>query len=176
MNIRKFNQHIPQLAARVFIDSTALVIGQVTLADDVSIWPITVLRGDVNTITVGARTNIQDGTVIHVAHKSKEHPAGVPTIIGEDVTIGHQTVIHACTIHDRVLVGIGAVVLDNAVIESDVIVGASSLVPPNKVLESGFLYFGSPVKKIRPLTTAEIEHLLYSSKLYVDLKNEHSNC
>lgn len=173
MSIREFNQHHPKIASRVFIDETALVIGEVSLADDVSIWPMTVLRGDVNSITVGARTNIQDGTIIHVNHKTTANPKGDPTIIGADVTIGHQAVIHACTIQDRVLIGIGAIVLDNAVIESDVMVGAGSLVPPNKTLESGFLYFGSPIKKIRPLTAEEIKHLHESAEHYVKLKNEY---
>lgn len=173
MNIRKFKQYKPQIGQRVFIDLTAVVIGEVTLADDVSVWPMAVIRGDVNSITIGARTNIQDGTIIHVNHKSEENPKGDPAIIGANVTVGHQAVIHACTIHDRVLIGIGTRVLDNAIVESDVIVGAGSLVPPNKTLESGFLYFGSPVKKIRALTEEEIEHLRYSAAHYVKLKDEH---
>lgn len=175
MSIREFNQHHPKIASGVFIDETALVIGEVSLAEDVSIWPMAVLRGDVNSITVGARTNIQDGTIIHVNHKTTENPKGDPTVIGADVTIGHQAVIHACTIHDRVLIGIGAIVLDNAIIESDVMIGAGSLVPPNKTLASGFLYFGSPVKQIRPLTAEEIAHLRESAEHYMQLKNEYAN-
>ncbi len=175
MNVRQFKQNAPQLAKNVYIDPTALVIGSVSLAEDVSIWPMAVLRGDVNFIHIGARTNIQDGTIIHVNHKTEKNPKGDPTIIGEDVTVGHQAVIHACTIHDRVLIGISATVLDNAVVESDIIVGAGSLVPPNKILESGFLYLGSPVKKIRPLSEEELHHLRYSAEHYVKLKNEHRN-
>lgn len=173
MPIRSFEKKSPQLGHQVYIDPTALVIGHVTLGDDVSIWPMTVLRGDVNSITVGARSNIQDGTIIHVNRSTEQNPTGDPVIIGEDVTVGHQVVIHACTIHDRVLVGIGARVLDNVVIESDVLVGAGSLVPPNKILKSGYLYFGSPVKQIRPLEKSEIQHLLHSASNYVALKNQY---
>jgi carbonic anhydrase/acetyltransferase-like protein (isoleucine patch superfamily) len=173
MTIRNFNSTTPTLGNKTFVDTTAVVIGDVFLDDDVSIWPMCVLRGDVNSIHIGARTNIQDGTIIHVNHKTINNPEGDRAHIGEDVTVGHQAVIHACTIKDRVLVGIGTKVLDNAVIESDVMIGAGSLVPPNKVLQSGFLYFGSPVKQIRPLTKEELQHLKDSALHYVDLKNQH---
>jgi len=174
MTIRNFKSHTPKLGKNVFVDETALIIGQVDLADDVSIWPMCVLRGDVNTISIGARTNIQDGAILHVNHKSPDNLEGDPVIIGEDVTVGHQAMIHGCTIKDRVLVGIGSKIMDKAVIESDVMIGAGSLVPPNKVLESGYLYFGSPIKQVRKLTEAELKHLLYSSQHYVEIKNEHA--
>jgi len=173
MTIRNYKSHTPKLGKGVYVDEMALIIGQVELADEVSIWPMCVLRGDVNSITVGARSNIQDGTIIHVNHASPDNPNGDPVIIGKDVTVGHQAMIHGCTIGDRVLVGIGAKILDKAIIEPDVIIGAGSLVPPNKRLESGYLYFGSPVKQIRKLTEDEVKGLLYSSAHYVEAKNEH---
>lgn len=173
MPIQSFQGINANIGLNCFIDSTALIIGNVTLADDVSIWPMTVLRGDVNSITIGARTNIQDGTVIHVNHKSNENPNGDPVVIGKDVTIGHQAMIHGCVIKDRVLVGIGVKILDKAIIESDVMIGAGSLVPPNKVLESGYLYFGSPVKLIRQLSESELNHLKYSAEHYLKLKNKY---
>lgn len=173
MTIKAFLKTFPKIGSNCFIDDSAVVIGDVILSDDVSIWPMAVLRGDVNSITVGSRTNIQDGTVIHVNHKYSENPTGDPVIIGTDVTIGHQAMIHGCTIKDRVLVGIGVKILDNAIIESDVMIGAGSLVPPNKTLESGYLYFGSPVKLIRQLSETELHYLKYSSEHYCELKNKY---
>jgi len=171
--IRSFNKISPQIANKVFIDPFSTVIGDVRLADDVSIWPMCVLRGDVNHITVGARTNIQDGSVLHVARKGEATVNGYSLNIGEDVTVGHKAMLHACQIGDRVLIGMGAIVLDNACIESDVILAAGSLVPPNKVLASGYLYVGSPAKAARPLTEAEFAFLKRSASHYVKLKDEY---
>lgn len=171
--IRKFKDIIPKIGNHVYVDEQAAVIGDVELADDVSIWPGAVLRGDVNKITVGARSNIQDNSVCHVEHKSEWNPAGCPLIIGADVTVGHAVILHGCKIDDRCLIGMGSIILDGAHIQSEVLLGAGSLVPQNKVLASGYLYFGNPVKQIRKLTDEELEHFIYSSTHYVKLKNEY---
>ncbi|MGU3525839.1 gamma carbonic anhydrase family protein [Enterobacteriaceae bacterium C23F] len=172
-NIRPYKSSIPTIASRVMIDSSSVVIGDVRLADDVSIWPLVAIRGDVNHVCVGARSNIQDGSVLHVTHKSSYNPDGNPLIVGEDVTVGHKVMLHGCTIGNRVLVGMGSILLDGAVVEDDVMIGAGSLVPQNKRLESGFLYLGSPVKQIRPLKEAELEGLKYSANNYVKWKDEY---
>lgn len=153
------------------VDPSSVVIGDVTLADDVSIWPLVAIRGDVNRVVIGARTNVQDGCVLHVTHKSSYNPDGYPLVVGEDVTVGHKAMLHGCTIGNRVLVGMGSILLDGAIIEDDVMIGAGSLVPPGKRLVSGYLYLGSPVKQIRPLTPEEYEGLLYSANNYVNWKN-----
>jgi len=175
MNIRNFQEFSPQLGKHVFIDETAVVIGQVTLGDDCSIWPQTVIRGDENTITIGQRTNIQDGSVLHVNHANERNPTGDPLLIGNDVTVGHRVVLHGCTIEDECLIGINSVILDRALIKKNVLIGANSLVPSGKILESGYLYLGSPVKKIRQLTAEEIALLKYSALHYVELKNKYGS-
>lgn len=171
--LRSYKNIHPTIGNAVYIDPFSTVIGDVTLADDVSIWPMCVLRGDVNYISVGARTNIQDGSVLHVARKGEASEDGYGLLIGEDVTVGHKAMLHACNVGSRVLIGMGAIVLDNATIEDDVILAAGSLVPPNKVLASGFLYVGSPAKAARPLTDAEFAFLKRSANHYVNLKNEY---
>lgn len=173
MPIRSFQSFKPALGQRVYLDDTALVIGQVTLGDDVSLWPFVVVRGDVNSIRIGARSNIQDLTVLHVAHDGPYSPGGFQLVIGDDVTVGHRCLLHACTIGDRSLIGMGAIVLDGAVIESNVLLGAGSLVSPGKRLESGYLYRGSPAQRIRRLTAAELEMLSYSAGHYVRLKDQY---
>ena len=152
--IRKFKDFTPSIGKRVFVDIQATVIGDVCLGDDVSIWPQSVIRGDINPITIGKRTNIQDGSIVHVTHKS-QYSDGCECHIGSDVTIGHGCIIHACTIEDMALVGMGSVILDGTTISKKVIIGAKSLVPSGKTLESGYLYMGSPCKKIRPLKDDE---------------------
>ncbi|CPR16540.1 carbonic anhydrase, family 3 [Brenneria goodwinii] len=163
----------PIIGENVMIDASSVVIGKVTLGNDVSIWPLVAIRGDVNDIHIGARSNIQDGSVLHITHGSEKNPEGNPLIIGEDVTVGHKAMLHGCTIGNRVLVGMGSIILDGAVIEDDVMIGAGSLVPPRKHLESGYLYLGSPAKKIRPLSQEEIEGLEYSAANYVRWKNDY---
>ena len=167
MTIRAYLNHVPQLGERVYVDEAAVVIGKVSLADEVSIWCGAVVRGDVNTIQIGKRSNVQDGSVLHVTGGSANHPAGSPLIIGEDVTIGHHVTLHGCIIGNRVLVGMGAFVLDDAVIEDDVMIGAGSLVPPRKRLQSGLMYMGSPAKAVRELTEAEKAFLRQSAQNYV---------
>ena len=167
MTIRAYLNHVPQLGERVYVDEAAVVIGKVNLADEVSIWCGAVVRGDVNTIQIGKRSNVQDGSVLHVTGGSANNPAGSPLIIGEDVTIGHHVTLHGCIIGNRVLVGMGAIVLDDAVIEDDVMIGAGSLVPPRKRLQSGLMYMGSPAKAVRELTEAEKAFLRQSAQNYV---------
>ena len=169
--IRKFKDFTPSIGKRVFVDIQATVIGDVCLGDDVSIWPQSVIRGDINPITVGKRTNIQDGSIVHVTHNS-QYSDGYECHIGSDVTIGHGCIIHACTIEDMALVGMGSVILDGTTISKKVIIGAKSLVPSGKTLESGYLYMGSPCKKIRPLKDDELEFLKYSATHYVNTKND----
>jgi len=161
------------MGQRVMVDATSVVIGDVRVADDVGIWPLVAIRGDVNYVQIGARSNIQDGSVLHVTHKASYNPEGNPLIIGEDVTVGHKVMLHGCTVGNRVLVGMGSILLDGVVVEDDVMIGAGSLVPQNKRLASGFLYLGSPVKQIRPLTEAEIAGLKYSANNYVKWKDDY---
>ncbi|HSG60369.1 MAG TPA: gamma carbonic anhydrase family protein [Pseudomonadales bacterium] len=174
-NIRPYLEYQPQIAERVLIDSSAVVIGNVSLHDDVSVWPLCVLRGDVNRIVVGPRSNIQDGTVIHVSRPKPNLPDGWPTLIGADVTIAHKVMLHGCTIEDRVLVGMGAIIMDGVHIASDVIVAAGALVPPGKHLASGYVYSGSPAKASRPLREEEKMLFLKQSANYVTLKDQYLN-
>lgn len=171
--VRPFNGDRPIVGDRVWIDPAATVIGRVHLGDDVSIWPGVVLRGDVHRIHIGARTNVQDGTIAHVTHDGPYSPGGFPLIVGEDVTVGHAAVLHACTIGDRCLIGMGAIVLDGAVIESDVMLAAGSLVSPGKRLKSGWLYRGRPAEPARELTQQQLEALRYSAEHYVRLKDQY---
>ena len=171
MGLRTYRGVSPSLGERVYVDEDSVVLGDVTLGDDVSIWPKAVLRGDMNSIRVGARSNIQDGAVLHITHDGPFTPEGFPVVIGEEVTVGHSAVIHACTIHDRVLIGMGAIVLDGAVVHSNVIVAAGAVVPPGKTLESGYVYAGNPARPLRPLHEREYEFLPYSARNYVALKD-----
>jgi len=172
MTIRKFKDKTPVVADSAFVDETAIVIGDTIIGEHASIWPMTVIRGDVNTIKIGDYTNIQDGSVLHVNHAGPENPGGDPLTIGNYVTVGHKALIHACTVGDYCLIGMAAVVMDNAVIEDNVILGAGSLVSPNKVLESG-LWVGRPAVKKRDLTEDEIKMLKYSATHYAELADEH---
>ena len=173
MKIRSFQGMTPQLGERVFVDPSAVVLGDVVLGDDVSVWPLTVIRGDMHRIRIGDRTSVQDGSVLHITHAGPFNPDGFPLIIGSDVTIGHQAMLHGCTIGNKVLVGMGAMVMDGAIVEDEVIIGAGSLVPPGKTLESGYLYVGRPVKQQRPLTEKELKFFSYTAANYVKLKDQH---
>ncbi len=173
MTIRRFEGHMPELETGAWVDPTALVTGQVHLGRDASIWPMSVLRGDINRIEIGVRSNVQDGTIVHVTHASRFNPRGAPVTVGADVTVGHKAVLHACTIEERCLIGMGSVILDEAVIRREVIVGAGSVVPPGKELESGYLWLGAPARKVRPLTDEELEYLGYSAEYYVELAARH---
>lgn len=173
MTIRPFNGTTPKIAASAYIDEAAVVIGDVHIGEDSSIWPMVAARGDVHHIRIGARTNIQDGSVLHVTADNQFNPGGYPLTIGDEVTVGHGAILHACTVEDLCLIGMGATVLDGAVVRSQAMVAAGSLVPPGKVLEGGYLWVGSPVKQARPLKPAELEYLSFSAQHYVALKNRH---
>lgn len=173
MALRSFNGISPRLEEGVFVDSSAVVIGDVSLGTNASIWPGVVIRGDVNSITIGQETNIQDGAVLHVTHRSTSNPEGYPLRVGNGVTVGHKAVLHGCSIGDLCLIGIGAIIMDGAIIEDRVMVGAGALVPPGKRLESGYLYVGSPARVSRPLKDEEIAYLTYSKDGYVRLKTQH---
>ena len=169
--IRSYNGITPSLGQQVYVDPAAVIIGDVTVGDDSSVWPCAVIRGDMHRIRIGARTSVQDGAVLHITHAGDYNPDGWPLIIGDDVTIGHSANLHGCTIGNRVLVGINATIMDGAVVEDDVMIGAGTLVPPGKRLVSGYLYVGSPCQQARPLKDSEKAFLRYSSKTYVNLKN-----
>ncbi len=171
--LRKFKNNQPKIGTHVYIDETAVVIGDVVLGDDVSIWPAAVVRGDVESIRIGEGTNIQDGSVLHVSHAGDYSENGHPLIIGKGVTIGHKAVVHACTVGDYCLIGIGAIILDDAILEDYVMLGAGALVPQGKKLEGGFLYVGVPAKQVRPLKESEKEFLEYSYKHYIELKDDY---
>lgn len=172
-SIRLYQGITPSLASSAYVDPSAVVIGDVSLGADCSVWPLSVIRGDVNQIKIGSRSNIQDGCVIHVSRPSSDQPRGFATHIGEDVTVGHKVMLHGCTIGSRVMIGMGAIVLDGAIIEDDVIVGAGALVTPGKRLTSGYLYTGSPARQARPLKDSEREHFIANAANYVDLKNDY---
>ncbi len=163
----------PTLAAGVYIDPSATVIGKVELGINCSVWPLCSVRGDVNFIRIGDRSNVQDGSVIHVSRPTDNNPDGQPTIIGDDVTVGHKVMLHGCRIGNRVLVGMGAIVMDDVNVEDDVIIAAGALVPPGKTLPAGYLYTGSPARQTRPLSTDEVEFLRESASNYVALKNDY---
>ena len=173
MTIRTFQNHTPEIADSAYIDPTALVIGRVKIGADSSVWPMTVIRGDINTVTIGKRTNIQDSSILHVTHDGPYSPGGASLLIGNDVTVGHGVTLHACTLEDNCLIGIGSIVLDGAVVGKNAMLGAGSLVPGGKVLEGGYLWMGRPAKKVRELTNEEIEYLSYSSEHYVKVKQMH---
>jgi carbonic anhydrase/acetyltransferase-like protein (isoleucine patch superfamily) len=173
MAIRPYKGILPKLGARVYVDESAAVIGDVVLGDDASVWPMCSVRGDVNIIRIGARTNIQDNTVMHVTHKYSGLPEGRACIVGDDVTVGHQCVLHACTIGNRCLIGMGSIVLDGAVLHDGVLLGAGSLVTEGKELEGGYLWLGRPAKKARALTEKELAWFEYSAKHYVKLKDDY---
>jgi carbonic anhydrase/acetyltransferase-like protein (isoleucine patch superfamily) len=170
-HLRSFKGITPILGARTYVDPAATVIGDVVVGDDVSIWPGAILRGDVNHIRIGARSNVQDGAVVHVTHDGPYSPGGFPTIVGEGVTIGHAAVIHACTIEDYCLIGMHATVLDGAVVKKYGFVGAGSVVPPGKVVGERELWLGNPAQRVRVLNDKQIEQLHYSADHYVRLKD-----
>jgi carbonic anhydrase/acetyltransferase-like protein (isoleucine patch superfamily) len=173
VNIRTYRNFSPALGARVYVDPAAVVIGRVTIGDDASIWPTAVVRGDVHAIEIGARTSIQDGSVLHVTHDGPYAPGGRSLRIGTETTVGHRVTLHACTIGDKCLIGMGSVVLDDVVMEECVLLGAGSMVSPGKRLEARSLYVGSPARKVRDLRPAEIEFFSYSAAHYVRLKDEY---
>ena len=173
MALRRYQNFTPQLGQRVYVDELAMILGQVELADDVSIWPFVAARGDVHYIKIGARSNIQDNSVLHVTHDGKYTPGGSPLRIGADVTVGHSATLHACTIEDACLIGMGAIVLDRAVVGKHSLLAAGSVLSPGKVVEPGSMWLGNPARFVRKLSDVEIDALYYSSKNYVKLKDEY---
>lgn len=173
MAIRTYQEFTPQLGERVFVDASAVVLGDVQIGSDSSVWPLVVIRGDMHRIRIGERSSIQDGSVLHITHAGPFNPDGYPLIIGDEVTVGHNVTLHGCSLGNRILVGMGSIIMDGAVVQDEVVIGAGALVPPGKVLESGFLYVGSPVKQARPLTDKERNFFSYSAANYVRLKDQH---
>ncbi len=167
MPVVSYGGKAPRVAASAFLAEGSVVVGDVEIGDGSSIWFGTVVRGDVNHVRIGARTNVQDLSVVHVT--SRTHP----TVIGDDVTVGHGAVLHGCTVHDRCLVGIGAIVLDGAVVGPDAMIGAGALVPPGMVVPPGKLVLGSPAKVKRDLTPDEISSLRTSAANYVGYAANH---
>jgi carbonic anhydrase/acetyltransferase-like protein (isoleucine patch superfamily) len=172
-NIRPWQGVLPTLGERVYIDPAAVVIGRVTLGDDSSVWPTAVIRGDINTIRIGARSSVQDGSILHVTHDGPYRPGGFALEIGDDVTIGHRVILHGCTVGHRCLIGMGAIVMDGARINDGVIVAAGALVTPGTVCEAGSLYLGSPARRVRALTATETGQLAYSAGYYVTVKDRY---
>ena len=172
MAIRTYQQFTPQLGERVFVDASAVVLGDVEIGTDSSVWPLVVIRGDMHSIRIGERSSVQDGSVLHITHAGPFNPKGFPLNIGDEVTIGHNVTLHGCSLGNRILVGMGSIIMDGAVVQDEVVIGAGSLVPPGKVLESGYLYVGSPVKQA-PLTDKERSYFSYSAANYVRLKDQH---
>jgi gamma-carbonic anhydrase len=158
----------PRIAPDAFVAETAVIIGDVEIGAEASIWYGCVLRGDSNSIKIGARTNIQDGTIIHVNHE-REGAAGTKTTIGADVTVGHMALLHACTLEDGSFVGMKACVMDGVVVETGAMVAAGALVTPGKRVKRGELWAGSPAKLMRPLSEKEIAYFAYSAQHYAEL-------
>ncbi|MDJ0741480.1 MAG: gamma carbonic anhydrase family protein [Gammaproteobacteria bacterium] len=171
--IRSFEGKAPEVGSEAWIDPLGLVIGDVRIGARSSVWPGAVVRGDINIVRIGSDTNIQDGSVLHNSHDGPFMRGGAPLIIGDRVTIGHKAVLHGCEVGDDCLIGMGAIVMDRAVVEPGVVVGAASLVPPGKTLQSGYLYTGSPARQSRELTDKEKEYFAYSAAYYVKLAQRH---
>jgi len=161
--VRPYGDKAPRIHATALAVEGSVVVGDVEIGPESSVWFGAILRGDVNSIRVGARTNLQDQTVVHVTGGTH------PTVIGDDVTVGHRVVLHGCTVMDRCLIGIGAIVLDGAVISEEAMVGAGALVPPGLVVPPRTLVLGSPARVKRELTAGELEHLRVSARRYADL-------
>ena len=173
MSLRIYDSKQPYVAMGAYVDHSALLVGDVEIGEDSSVWPMAVLRGDLQSIRIGNSTNIQDGAVLHITHAGPYNKNGHAVSIGDEVTVGHGAKLHGCMIKDRCLIGIGAIILDGAVVESDVIVAAGALVPSNAVLKSGYVYMGAPAQQARPLTDEDREFIKYSAQNYILLKNQY---
>ena len=172
-NVIEFANKLPKIGKNVYLSSKAIVIGDVTIGDDCSVWPMAVIRGDMHQIVIGNKTNIQDGSILHITQDSNYNQGGYPLHIGNEVTIGHGVILHGCTIEDQCLIGIGAKILDGALVSKNTMVAAGSLVTPKAKLESGFLYMGTPAKKTRKLSVSEMSFFSYTANNYVKLKNQY---
>ncbi len=176
MSIMKFKKYEPKIDKKVFIADSANVIGRCEIGKNSSIWFGTIVRADVHFIKIGARTSIQDGSMVHVTHyKKPDMSDGYPTIIGDDVTVGHKVMLHGCTIEDACLIGMSATILDGAVIGKESIVGAGSLVTKGKKFPPRSLIMGSPAKVVRELNEDEVKELYNSAKRYVAFKDDYLN-
>jgi carbonic anhydrase/acetyltransferase-like protein (isoleucine patch superfamily) len=173
VSVRPYRDKNPNFGHGVYVDPLSAVIGDVTVGDDCSFWPGASVRGDVHEIVIGQRTNVQDNAVLHVTHDGPYSPGGRGLYIGDEVTVGHQVTLHACSVGNRCLIGIGAIVLDGSVIEDDVFLAAGSLVSPGKRLMSGYLYRGAPAQAVRELRKEEVDRLRYSAQHYVQIKNNY---
>lgn len=170
--VMNFKQFGPKVASSAFVAKSADLIGRVSIDADSSVWFGAVIRADVNEVSIGKRTSIQDGSVIHVTHyKNSDKSDGFATIVGDDVTVGHRVVLHGCTIQNACLIGMGSVILDGAVIGTESIVGAGSLVTGGKVFPPRSLILGSPAKVVRPLSDDEVRSIYQSAKRYVGFKD-----
>ncbi|NPA40684.1 MAG: gamma carbonic anhydrase family protein [Aquificae bacterium] len=165
--IKPYRGIFPKIHPSVYLSDNVFVIGDVEIGEDSSVWFGSVVRGDVNYIRIGRRTNIQDNSVVHVTHDTH------PTVIGDNVTVGHRVILHGCTLGNNILVGMGAIIMDGVEIEDFVLVGAGALVTPNKKIPSGVLVAGVPAKIIRDLREEEIELIKESAENYVRYKNEY---
>ena len=171
--IREYAGISPTIAESSYIDPSAIVIGDVVIGKNSSVWPLTVIRGDVNIIRIGNNTNIQDGSVLHVSHVGEFNPQGADLHIGDQVSVAHKVLLHGCHIGNQCIIGMGSIVMDNAIIEDRVMLGAGSLVPPGKQLISGYLYLGNPARQSRELTDREIEFFIYLADHYVEVKQKY---
>ncbi len=165
--LRPYRGRVPTVHPTAFVDDTAQVIGEVEIGPDSSVWMQAAIRGDVNAIRIGARSNLQDGTVVHVMHDTHA------TVIGDDVTVGHGAIVHGCTVGDRVLIGMGAIVLNGAQIAEDCIIAAGTVVTEGMVVPAGSMVMGVPGKVRRPLTDAEIASIRDSAASYVRYKQDY---
>lgn len=174
VTIKEYLDTRPIIAGTAYVDPSAVIIGDVTIGKDSSIWPLCSIRGDVNAVKIGDCTNIQDGSVLHVTHKYPDLPNGYPLTIGSSVTVGHRVILHGCTIADQVLIGMGSIIMDDVCVGKQVLIGAGSIVTQGKQIESGYLWYGAPARKIRPLTQQEKQWIVYSAEHYVRLKNNYN--
>ncbi len=169
----KFGDVNPTLSGSTYVHESAVVIGDVMIGNDSSVWPLATIRGDASIIRVGNASNIQDGSVLHGSHASEFNATVAEVHVGDQVTVGHKVLLHGCRIGNLCLIGMGAIVMDNTIVEDRVMIGAGSLVPPGKHLESGYLYLGNPARKVRKLSQREIDSLAYTADYYVSLKNQY---
>lgn len=169
MNIIPHHDIHPRIPASVYVHPSAQIIGEVDLGEQASIWCGAVLRGDVNRISIGAGSNVQDLSVLHVSHKTPQDALGSPVTIGARVTIGHSVILHGCSVGDDCLIGMGSIIMDKAILQPRVLLGAGSLVPEGKTLVSGYLYLGRPAKQLRLLTDEELAYFEYSAQHYIEL-------
>ena len=164
--IREFNGHKPKIHPTAYVHETAEIIGKVTLEKNVSVWPYSVLRGDIAEIVVGEESNVQDNTVIHTNE-------GKPSILGKGVSVGHSVVLHGCVVKDHCIIGMGSIILDDSVIEEESIVGAGAVVSPKTLIPKGSMALGIPARVVRPLRNDEIEHIKWNAREYLRLSDLH---